>query len=94
MDMNKLTQKSQEALEQAQTKAVRFGHVEIDGEHLLLALVDQTEGLVPRLFRKMDVPVDGFRQALEGELQKRPRVSGPGGIRHAGSSASPKVGFV
>ena len=41
MDMNRLTQKSQEALHDAQTKALRFGHVEVDGEHLLLALLDQ-----------------------------------------------------
>ena len=49
MDMNRLTQKSQEALHDAQTKALRFGHTEVDGEHLLLALVDQPDGLVPRL---------------------------------------------
>ena len=49
MDLNRLTQKSQEALHDAQTKALRFGHTEVDGEHLLLALLDQPEGLVPRL---------------------------------------------
>ena len=46
MDLNRLTQKSQEALHDAQTKALRFGHTEVDGEHLLLALLDQPEGLV------------------------------------------------
>ena len=49
MDLNRLTQKSQEALHDAQTKALRFGHTEVDGEHLLLALLDQPDGLVPRL---------------------------------------------
>ena len=49
MDMNRLTQKSQEALHDAQTEALRFGHTEVDGEHLLLALLDQPDGLVPRL---------------------------------------------
>ena len=49
MDVNRLTQKSQEALHDAQTKALRFGHVEVDGEHLLLALLDQPDGLIPRL---------------------------------------------
>ena len=52
MDMNRLTQKSQEALHDAQTKALRFGHVEVDGEHLLLALLDQTEGLVAPLLAR------------------------------------------
>ena len=46
VDMNRLTQKSQEALHDAQTKALRFGHTEVDGEHLLLALLDQPDGLV------------------------------------------------
>ena len=49
MDPNRLTQKSQEALHDAQTKALRFGHTEVDGEHLLQALLDQPEGLAPRL---------------------------------------------
>ena len=38
MDLNRLTQKSQQAMQEAQSKALRYGHVEIDGEHLLLAL--------------------------------------------------------
>jgi len=61
MDPNKLTQKSQEALHDAQTRALRYGHQEVDGEHLLLALLEQPEGLVPRLFNKMDVPVERLR---------------------------------
>jgi len=77
MDINRLTQKSQEALQDAQTKALRFGHAEIDVEHLLLALLEQPEGLVPRLFRKMDIPVEAVKEKVEGELEKRPRVSGP-----------------
>ncbi|MGI8333403.1 ATP-dependent chaperone ClpB [Actinomadura scrupuli] len=76
--MNKLTQKSQEALHDAQTKALRFGHTEIDGEHLLLALLDQPEGLVPRLLEQAGVDPGRSRTALETELGRRPRVSGPG----------------
>ena len=49
MDPARLTQKSQEALHDAQTKALRYGHPEVDGEHLLLSLIDQSEGVVPRL---------------------------------------------
>ena len=55
MDINRLTQKSQEAVQAAQTKAVRYGHQEVDGEHLLLALLDQAEGLVPRLLQRLEV---------------------------------------
>ena len=78
MDMNKFTLKSQEALQAAQTKAIRYGHMEVDGEHLLLALVEQADGLVPRLLQRMEVPVDAIEERLEEELERKPRVSGPG----------------
>jgi ATP-dependent Clp protease ATP-binding subunit ClpB len=78
MDMNRLTQRSQEAVQQAQTIALRYGHTEVDGEHLLLALLDQSAGLVPRLLQQFDTDVDALRAAVEGELQRRPRVTGPG----------------
>jgi ATP-dependent Clp protease ATP-binding subunit ClpB len=79
MDLNRLTEKSQEALQQAQTKALRYGHVEMEGEHLLLALLEQAEGLLPRLLSRMEVPVDPLRRRIEEELERRPRVSGSGG---------------
>ncbi|TDU91195.1 ATP-dependent Clp protease ATP-binding subunit ClpB [Kribbella voronezhensis] len=78
MDMNRLTQKSQEALHDAQTKALRFGHSQIDGEHLLLALLDQPDGLAPRLLAQAGADPDGLRDRLEQELSRRPKVSGPG----------------
>ncbi|EON23626.1 ATPase [Nocardioides sp. CF8] len=78
MDMNRLTQKSQEALHDAQTKALRFGHTEVDGEHLLLALLDQAEGLVAPLLARAGADPDRLREELEAELGRRPRVSGPG----------------
>jgi ATP-dependent Clp protease ATP-binding subunit ClpB len=78
MDPARLTQKSQEALHDAQTKALRFGHSEVDGEHLLLALADQADGIVPRLLSQAGADPDRLRAALEAELARRPRVSGPG----------------
>jgi ATP-dependent Clp protease ATP-binding subunit ClpB len=78
VDAEKLTQKSQEALHDAQTKALRFGHTEVDGEHLLLALLEQPEGLVPRLVAGVGSEPDAIRSELEAELGRRPRVSGPG----------------
>jgi len=78
MDLNRLTQKSQEALHDAQTKALRFGHTEVDGEHLLLALLDQNEGLVGPLLARAGADPDRLREDLEAELGRRPRVSGPG----------------
>ena len=43
MDLNKLTQKSQEAVQQAQAIAPRYGHQEVDGEHLLASLLAQDQ---------------------------------------------------
>ncbi len=78
MDLNRLTQKSQEAVTQAQNLALTAGHVETDGEHLLLALLKQDGGLIPRLLTRMNTPVEDLASAVEGELQRRPSVSGPG----------------
>jgi ATP-dependent Clp protease ATP-binding subunit ClpB len=78
MDLNKLTQKSQEAVQAAQARAQRHGHQEVDGEHLLLALVEQPEGLVPRLLARMDVPAGDVASELARSLERRPSVSGPG----------------
>jgi ATP-dependent Clp protease ATP-binding subunit ClpB len=78
MDLNRLTQKSQEALQSAQGLALRNGHQEVDSDHLLLALIEQPEGLVPRLLARMEVPVEPLREELERELARRPSVSGPG----------------
>ncbi|MEV2268587.1 ATP-dependent chaperone ClpB [Nonomuraea africana] len=78
MDANRLTQKSQEALHDAQTRALRFGHTEVDGEHLLLALLDQAEGLIPRVLEDGGAHPDRLRADLEAELSRRPRATGPG----------------
>jgi len=80
MDINRFTQKSQEALQAAQAIAIQRGHQEIDGEHLLLALVRQEAGLVPRLLERLNRPADVIAAELERQLNKRPSVShGPGG---------------
>jgi ATP-dependent Clp protease ATP-binding subunit ClpB len=78
VDLNRLTQKSQEALQDAQTKALRFGHTEVDGEHLLLALIDQPDGLAGRLLGRAGADPDKLRLQLEEQLSRRPRTTGPG----------------
>ena len=78
MDVNNMTLKTQEALQAAQNLALKRGHAEVDGEHLLLALLEQEGGLVPRLLQKIDVPVENFTTALRQELDRRPSVAGPG----------------
>ena len=78
MDINKLTVKTQEAIQAAQSKATRLGYVEVDGEHLLAALLEQPEGLVPRVLQKLEVEPEAFSRALKKELEKRPSASGGG----------------
>ncbi len=78
MDLNKFTQKSQEAVAEAQNIAIRGGHQSIDAEHLLLALVQQNNGLVSKLIEQTGIAPDHYVRALDDELRKLPRVSGPG----------------
>jgi ATP-dependent Clp protease ATP-binding subunit ClpB len=77
VDLNRLTQRSQEALQDAQRRALELGQTEVDGEHLLLALLDQPDGVVPRLLSLAGVDSDALRNAVEVEVARRPRVTGP-----------------
>jgi ATP-dependent Clp protease ATP-binding subunit ClpB len=78
MDPNKFTQKTQEALQAAQQEAIRRGHQAVDVEHLLLALLHQEGGLVPRLLDRLKRPADVVAAEVVRELDKRPAISGPG----------------
>jgi ATP-dependent Clp protease ATP-binding subunit ClpB len=78
MDFNQLTDKSQQALLQAQDLAKKRGNQEIEVEHLLLALLQQEGGLVPQILTKAGVSVRGLMADLEAELEKLPSVSGAG----------------
>jgi len=78
MDFNRFTEKLQEALRAAQSKAARSQHQQIDVEHLLLALLEQEGGLAPNLLLKADIKLDSLHRRLVQELDKLPRVSGSG----------------
>ena len=75
MDMNRLTQKAQEAVQDAQKIAIRMSHQEVDGEHLLLALLRQENGLVASLLERIG-PVAPVTARLEEALARKPRVGG------------------
>ncbi len=87
MNPDKFTVKTQEALQAAQTLARQQSHQRLDPEHLLLALIDQQEGLVPELLEKAGVTRDRLRVALEGLLAKIPSVSGDAELRLSERSA-------
>jgi len=79
MDINRFTEKLQEAIRSAQSKAVRYSHQQIDVEHLLAALLEQEGGLATSILQRAGVNTDSLRQRLEAELDRMPKVSGPSG---------------
>ena len=78
MDPNRLTQKSQAALSEAQNLAISRGNQQVDTLHLLHALVTQEGGLVPQIIGKCGLDAKAYTQAVEAELDRLPSVSGPG----------------
>ena len=78
MDLNKFTQKSQQAIGEAQAVAVRMGQQQVDAEHLLYALLTQDQGLVPRILDKAGYNSQAYLAELERGLSRLPKVSGPG----------------
>jgi ATP-dependent Clp protease ATP-binding subunit ClpB len=79
----KLTVKSQQAMQQAQERAAELGNPEIQPVHLLLALVEDREGVIPAVLGKIGVPVERLETSLHRIEEKLPRVGG--------SSAQPGV---
>jgi len=78
MDLNRLTEKGQDAIRQAQSLAQRHGHPQIEAEHLALALLSQDGGVAPRVVEKAGVAPATLVQRLQRALERLPRVSGPG----------------
>ncbi len=79
MDINRFTEKLQESLRAAQSKANRYGHQQLDVEHLLLSLLEQEGGLAGSILTRAGVDVTALKTALEQELDRLPKVSGPSG---------------
>jgi len=76
MDLNRMTQKVNEAVAAAQQLAVRLSHQQVDVEHLLAELLAQEDGLAPRLLEQAGVATDALKAAVQQALGKRPKVSG------------------
>src|SRR5688500_3871593 len=79
MRLDKLTIKAQEAVQHAQELAAGLGHQEVSSEHVLSALLQQPEGIVPPLLQKLGVPPQEVLAELTRELDKLPKVSGVSG---------------
>jgi ATP-dependent Clp protease ATP-binding subunit ClpB len=77
MNINKFTEKGQEAILAAQKLAEEKNHTQIETEHLLMALVGQEGGVVPQILGKLGVEPDQVKQQVEAELEKLARAYGP-----------------
>ena len=78
MDPNEFTQKSLEAIRDAQTLAAEHQNQQIEQVHLLLAMIQQEGGLLPQLLKKMDISVESLTAAATAAVEKLPAVSGSG----------------
>ncbi|MDR0897624.1 MAG: ATP-dependent chaperone ClpB [Oscillospiraceae bacterium] len=76
MDLNKYTQRAQQAIAEAQEIALRMRHQQLEGEHLHAALARQKEGLIPRLLGLMQIDATQYNEDLTRELEKFPAVQG------------------
>ena len=78
MNLSQFTQKSVEAVQAAQQMAAARQNQQIEQEHLLLALLEQKEGLIPQLMQKAGVDATSLRQKLTAAVERLPQVSGSG----------------
>src|SRR5215831_9632862 len=84
MNLNRYTEKAQEAIVAAQQLAERAGHAEMQPEHLLLALIEQRDGIVPAVLGKMNVNAPSLAAAVRARVARLPHVQG-------GSQPSPSA---
>ena len=73
---DKFTVKSQQAMQQAQARAAELGNPEVQPVHLLLALIEDREGVIPAVLEKIGVPTERLESDLHGIEEKLPRVAG------------------
>src|SRR5690349_21455988 len=78
MQMQQFTEKAGNALQAAHATAVRYQHPEINTLHLLLALAEQQEGLVPRILETLNLNVNALISGAQAKLEKEGKVSGGG----------------
>ena len=91
MDANKFTDRTQQALQNAQSLSARLSQQQVDNEHLLVALLEQENGLAPTILLKAGVQLEPLHRKLMQELERLPKVqvAGSGGPGAAGIGPIP-----
>ena len=76
MNIQKFTQKSIEAINDVEKITYEYGNQQMQPEHLLMALLDQDDGLIPKLIEKMEINLEHFSENVESRIQSLPKVQG------------------
>ncbi len=91
MQFDKFTERAQDALARSQEILQRYKHSQLDAEHLLLALLEQPEGVIPQVLAKMDIDVDAVRERLDKALSISTQIPFPGPGAQAQIYVTPRV---
>ena len=93
MNVEKMTLRVQNALNDAFSEAVRNNNQQVDVIHLLYALLDQEDGLIPNIVEKMNISSDSLKKSVKNEISKLPSVTG-GGANSQGVTATRAINEV
>src|SRR5690606_21735265 len=73
MRFERFTERAQDAAARAYEILQRYGHTQVDTEHILLALLEQTDGVIPQILERLSVDVDAIRSRLDEILRASPK---------------------
>src|SRR4030043_1803541 len=79
MRFDRFTERAQDAAQRAAEIIQRYGHNQIDTEHILLALIEQPQGVIPQLLEKMNVDIEGLSDRIDQQLRSSPKANIYGG---------------
>jgi ATP-dependent Clp protease ATP-binding subunit ClpC len=79
MRLDRFTERAQDAAQRAVEVMTRYGHTQVDTEHILLSLIEQPEGVIPQLLERMNVEVEALQQRLDELLRASPKAGIYGG---------------
>ncbi len=88
MRFDRFTERAQEAAQRAAEIIQRYGHNQIDTEHILLALIEQPGGVIPQILEKLSVSPEALTERLNATLRASPKAISFGGV--PGRSSSPR----
>ena len=80
MSPQNFTFKSQEAIQNSQGIASESGQQQVDGLHLIMALITMSESLILSILKKLEVPEEPLKNQIQAEIAKIPKASGPGTV--------------